>query len=729
MIRALLQSVLGTRSGTRPSLLLPGALLAAVTLGGEFAGAQSFVDNTTPIPQGSPDNNSTTENVEFGDVDLDGDWDALFADGGDCCNDRNRIWMNRGGDQGGPLGWFQDETTTRLPTVQDSSRDVELVDYDSDGDLDAYVANSSTHANQPSRFWTNLGGQQGGSLGFYQDETASRWIDIAGPGSSVANSAAHALGGFIDWSGDGEFADLDNDGDLDLVHSSYGNLFGGAVPTRMFLNDGAGYFTEFNPSGFQLSGTDMVDGTPGLWAEGTQQTGTLDTTGQFCDIAESSNSVDLGDVDGDFDIDLVLGSRFKVCRLFENRLEENGGTLGFRDVTHAKFTVVSQGEGNYDQQLGDLDNDGDLDLWAGNWDAFCDFTMMNDGGGLFTPTPTLAGSCGRQFEMDFIDYDNDGDLDSIVSNSNGKDFLYRNDSAVFTQVAAELPNSSNLESYEVDPCDVDADGDMDLFITTKTRNIFLENITQVVDTHAPRVAQLEDAPDRVASVAPTVIRAQVYDNATALITAHNSTWLEVEVDGGPSQVFPMTYSGGQVFRGEVPGSFEGAVSYRAYSQDENGNLGVSASASYLAQPGPCAAGIQVYCTAKVNSQGCLPSITMEGCPSMTDPGPAPVFATQVVNNKNGNLFFGFAPKGLPFQGGFLCVQPPSKRTPVQGSGGNPPPNDCSGVFTFDFNGRIQSGSDPTLQAGVTVYAQYWSRDPLSPSTTGLTDAVSFTIQP
>ena len=78
------------------------------------AGAQSFQDNTTDIPTGGAANNSTTENVSFADVDGDGDWDALFADGGDFGNDRNRIWINQGGLQSGAVGVFVDETTRAL---------------------------------------------------------------------------------------------------------------------------------------------------------------------------------------------------------------------------------------------------------------------------------------------------------------------------------------------------------------------------------------------------------------------------------------------------------------------------------------------------------------------------------------------------------------------------------------------------------------------------------------
>ena len=63
--------------------------------------------------------------------------------------------------------------------------------------------------------------------------------------------------------------------------------------------------------------------------------------------------------------------------------------------------------------------------------------------------------------------------------------------------------------------------------------------------------------------------------------------------------------------------------------------------------------------------------------------------------------------------------------------GNPPPNDCSGTFSFDFNQQIQSGVDPFLVAGGQANAQYWSRDPLIPDGSGasLSDAVGFEICP
>ncbi|MCZ6597890.1 MAG: hypothetical protein O7B99_09650, partial [Planctomycetota bacterium] len=83
------------------------ALLALVGLAAATA-AQNFVVDSSVVPSGLGINN--TENVDFGDVDLDGDWDAVLADGGDTGNDQNRIWINQGGLQAGTIGFFSDET-------------------------------------------------------------------------------------------------------------------------------------------------------------------------------------------------------------------------------------------------------------------------------------------------------------------------------------------------------------------------------------------------------------------------------------------------------------------------------------------------------------------------------------------------------------------------------------------------------------------------------------------
>jgi hypothetical protein len=135
-----------------------------------------------------------------------------------------------------------------------------------------------------------------------------------------------------------------------------------------------------------------------------------------------------------------------------------------------------------------------------------------------------------------------------------------------------------------------------------------------------------------------------------------------------------------------------------------------------------------YCTAKTNSLGCVPAIGSSGFPSVSSAASFAITASNVLNQKQGLFFYGHAQAITPFQGGFKCMANPTLRTPVQGSGGSGlPASDCSGVYSLDFNAWIDGGVDPLLTAGQEVDGQFWSRDPASASTIGLTDAIRFVV--
>jgi len=162
-----------------------------------------------------------------------------------------------------------------------------------------------------------------------------------------------------------------------------------------------------------------------------------------------------------------------------------------------------------------------------------------------------------------------------------------------------------------------------------------------------------------------------------------------------------------------------------YRDDDNGNNSGSAYVFSL----PCT-NARIYCTAQINSRRCLPAIRASGTPSLTVASPFELIATSVLNGRTGFFLYGQeGPNDQPFGGGTLCVLPPIRRTPPQDSGGHVGPDDCSGVLRFDFNAWLREGNDPAVEAGTTIYGQYWYRDPLDPHGMGSTNAVEFEVLP
>ncbi len=143
---------------------------------------------------------------------------------------------------------------------------------------------------------------------------------------------------------------------------------------------------------------------------------------------------------------------------------------------------------------------------------------------------------------------------------------------------------------------------------------------------------------------------------------------------------------------------------------------------------PCAA-LRSYCAGKLNSAGCVPHIVWSGSASLAA-NSFVISAVDVLNQKSGLFYYSiWGRNSLPYQGGTLCVRSPLARTPVTQSGGSTAGNDCSGVLSLDFGPWLDGTPNPQLQLGTTVNGQWWYRDPASPSTTGLSDALEFEIRP
>ena len=146
----------------------------------------------------------------------------------------------------------------------------------------------------------------------------------------------------------------------------------------------------------------------------------------------------------------------------------------------------------------------------------------------------------------------------------------------------------------------------------------------------------------------------------------------------------------------------------------------------------------VYCTAKTNSLGCVPTIGFTGTASATSGSGFVVKGSNVRNNKNGLLFYGISGRATtPYQGGTLCVKSQIKRTGAVNSGGTPAPaSDCTGVYAIDMNTFALSAGPPVpllalSTPGTLVNCQFWGRDPgfSAPNNTTLTDGLEYTVGP
>ena len=348
------------------------------------------------------------------------------------------------------------------------SRDVALADLDGDGDLDAFVANNQFIGPPPNRVWINQGGAQAGGAGTFLD---------SGQALGDGQSEAVALG------------DLDGDGDVDAF---VGNLFNGTdAANRIWLNDGAGTFQ----AGAQALGTNNTfdialgdvdgdgdldavaanpdSGTPNtLWInQGGAQGG---TEGVFSAAGmlgtAQAGSVALGDLDGDGDLDAVLGVSLGTPRANQIWINQGGAQSG----TPGVFSNSGQILGNqrtFAIRLGDIDGDSDLDIYSANSGTTMeDVLWINPGAdangdpGAFLPA-AWTGPSLPSTDAVLADFDGDGGIDVFVTRSNQlnrANEVWLNDGAGGF-VDSGLSLGSN-PSTAVAAGDVDGDGDIDAWV-------------------------------------------------------------------------------------------------------------------------------------------------------------------------------------------------------------------------------------------------------------------------
>lgn len=260
---------------------------------------------------------------------------------------------------------------TQGPPVEDggTSYAASWVDVDGDGNLDLYVSNGGLSGTATAFLYRNLGDGR---------------FERAPPAPFTTDSAAY-LGG--------SWADYDDDGDPDLFVARGWSPH--TITSALYRNDGDWRFTTIEDS---PAANDTVRAKAVAW----------------------------GDYDNDGDLDLAVGTRGPT-RVYRNE----GGRLV--PVRTGGPHVVDGGDTSGVSWV-DYDNDGDLDLLVANWGT-ASFLYTNLGDGRFERRN--HGDLGRLLGfgggISWGDMDGDGDLDLYRANwpnwpgGREENHLYRND--------------------------------------------------------------------------------------------------------------------------------------------------------------------------------------------------------------------------------------------------------------------------------------------------------------
>jgi uncharacterized protein (DUF2141 family) len=173
-----------------------------------------------------------------------------------------------------------------------------------------------------------------------------------------------------------------------------------------------------------------------------------------------------GDLDGDGHLDAILGTWDDELRLYRNASADGSIELTLVD---SAFVTLTRGR-NATPTLGDIDGDGDLDLFIGESSGTINF--YENTGNATRPEFTLVSdefggiNVGRRSVPVLHDIDGDGDLDLVVGSESDGILLFRN---VGSATAPELVEDGTLEIGDFGfaaPAfiDLDGDGDFDVLL-------------------------------------------------------------------------------------------------------------------------------------------------------------------------------------------------------------------------------------------------------------------------
>ncbi|HVN37582.1 MAG TPA: VCBS repeat-containing protein [Myxococcota bacterium] len=444
-----------------------------------------------------------TPRLALGDIDHDGDLDLVS---GENYGNSLRYYENTGT----PIApAFVERTGTRNPfaAVVAGRSAPALGDLDHDGDLDLVVADFYG----VFRYFQNTG-----------DAVHPAFVERTGSGNpldgfDVGSFATAALG------------DLDGDGDLDLLAGdeptgtfhyleNTGNPRAPAFRVRTGWDNplhGETPGADSTPALVDLDGDhdlDLVSGNlngtfvsyQNLQGSGIARTGAANPFDFFTMPDARVGLPALGDLDGDGDLDAVVGVAYGIQTGTFLYLENTGSadSPAFVQRTGSANPLDGLGVGFVaTPTLGDLDGDGDLDLVSGEYHGTLLY-FENTG----TPTspsflqrtgtanPLNGKNAGQQSAPALADLDGDGDLDVVCGHYgaiNTRFAYYENTGSASTPAFVERTGSANpLDFFVVDdvwllPALGDADGDGDLDLLSPLGPIFDAYLENTGSARAP----------------------------------------------------------------------------------------------------------------------------------------------------------------------------------------------------------------------------------------------------
>ncbi|MBE0504057.1 MAG: CRTAC1 family protein [Desulfuromonadales bacterium] len=404
-------------------------LATALSLGATLATAKDFIDISTAA--GVADD-GLGKGVAFADINNDGLIDLYVSNKGGA----NKLYLNKGN------GKFEDITAKAGKGIDHPGFSMGSVfgDFDNDGYADLYMANGGQYEVESNRLFRNNG-----------DNTFTDVTEKAGVGLKSFTYGA-------------SFVDYDNDGWLDIYCANYGV----GEKNVLYRNNGNGTFTDVTdmagigdrswswmgvwadvngdnfPDLYVVNGRYPVGEPNKLYINNKNGTFTEQAKARGVEDANWGLGASFADIDNDGDLDLFVSNY-----VGPNNLYVNDGKGNFtQSSSQIKGSHEGWGKG---PTFGDIDHDGDLDLYEGDC-KLANQLYINDGKGNFTnqvdKQPVLKCETVRTKGTAFADIDNDGDLDLYVINWGAPNKLYKNTQDDKNWLKVKLTGTvSNRDAY------------------------------------------------------------------------------------------------------------------------------------------------------------------------------------------------------------------------------------------------------------------------------------------